>query len=102
MIAAMMKRDANKDGVLQAEEMSPDFRPMLKRVDKNGDGSLDQQELAAMAKSFAERRKNSQASSRDPLVYGVAAVPGSIIVRTGTRLFCISEDRSVPEKEVSE
>lgn len=91
MIGAMMKGDVNKDGILQADEISADFRPMLKRVDTNGDGSLDQQELTAMAKSFAERRKNSQASSRDPIVYGVAAVPGKIIVRTGTRLYCIAE-----------
>lgn len=90
MIAAMMKGDSNGDGILQADEISADFRPMLKRVDTNGDGSLDQNELAAMAKSFAERRKNSQASSRDPIVYGVAAVPGAIVVRSGTRLYCVA------------
>ena len=97
MIAAMMKRDTNKDGVLQADEMSPDFRPMLKRVDTNGDGALDQKELAAMAKSFAERRKNSQASSRDPIVYGVAAIPGTIIIRTGTRLYCVGSSSEAKE-----
>lgn len=99
MIAAMMRGDVNADGVLQASEISADFRPMLKRVDTNGDGSLDQTELAAMAKSFAERRKNSQASSRDPIVYGVAAVPGRIIVRTGTRLYCIAGDSSTSKTE---
>ncbi|MCR9200821.1 MAG: PQQ-binding-like beta-propeller repeat protein [Planctomycetaceae bacterium] len=90
MIAAMMSRDANKDGILQADEMSPDFRPMLKRVDKNGDGALNAAELKAMADSFAERRKNSRASSRDPIVYGVAAVPGALVIRTGTRLYCVT------------
>lgn len=94
MIGAMMKGDVNADGILQADEISADFRPMLKRVDTNGDGSIDQVELAAMAKSFTERRKNSQASSRDPIVYGVAAVPGTIVVRTGTRLYCIAGDDS--------
>lgn len=101
MIAAMMKGDVNDDGILQADEISADFRPMLKRVDTNGDGSLDQKELAAMAKSFAERRKNSQASSRDPIVYGVAAVPGTVVVRTGTRLYCIAGDSSTSESEDS-
>lgn len=90
MIAAMMKGDSNQDGILTSDEISPDFRPMLKRVDTNQDGSLDQAELEAMAKSFAERRKNSQQSSRDPIVYGVAAVPGTLVVRTGTRLYCVS------------
>ena len=105
MIAAMMKGDANGDGILQAEEISPDFRPMLKRIDTDGNGSLNQKELAAMAKNFAERRKNSQASSRDPIVYGVAAVPGVIVVRTGTRLYCIagseSQADSRPTKEAA-
>ncbi len=101
MIAAMMKNDANGDGILQADEISPDFRPMLKRVDTNGDGDLDQKELTAMAKSFAERRKNSRASSRDPIVYGVAAVPGAIVVRTGTRLYCISDGDFHQQAETS-
>lgn len=101
MIAALMSRDANKDGVLQEAELSADFRPMLKRVDINGDGSLDQAELAAMAKSFAERRKKSQASSRDPIVYGVAAVSRAIVIRTGTRLYCIADNGSAPETEDS-
>ena len=94
MISAMMKGDVNGDKILQADEITPDLRPMLKRVDTNGDGALDQEELAAMAKSFAERRKNSRVSSRDPIVYGVAAVAGAIIVRTGTRLYCIAGSQS--------
>jgi len=96
MIAALMSRDTNKDGILQEEELSADFRPMLKRVDTNGDGTLDQEELDAMAKSFAERRKNSRNSSRDPIVYGVAAVPGTVVVRTGTRLFCVGAAGDTP------
>lgn len=99
MIAAMMKNDANGDGILEADEISPDFRPMLKRVDVNGDGALDQEELAAMARSFAERRRKSQSSSRDPIVYGIAAVPGRIVIRTGTRLYCVAPDDSLSEKE---
>lgn len=91
MVAALMSRDANGDGRLQPEELSAEFRPMMKRVDTNADGTLDQSELDAMAKSFAERRKNSRESSRDPIVYGVAAVPGTIIVRTGTRLYCLRQ-----------
>lgn len=102
MMAAMMSRDANKDGILQAEEMSPEFRPMLKRVDKNGDGALDAAELKAMADSFAERRRNSRESSRDPIVYGVAAVPGAVVIRTGTRLYCIADATDQVESEGGE
>lgn len=97
MLARLMEGDKNKDGILQPDELSADFQPMLKRVDTNSDGALDQAELKAMAESFASRREGSQAGSRDPIVYGVAAVNGAIIVRTGTRLYCVSEhsDRTV-------
>lgn len=98
MIAAMMRGDSNLDGILTQDEISPDFLPMLKRVDTNGDGSLDKAELEAMAKSFAERRRNSQSAARDPIVYGVAAIPGTVIVRTGTRLFCLSQKAASNEK----
>ncbi len=91
MLARLMEGDKNKDGILQADELGADFQPMLKRVDTNGDGALDQAELKAMADSFAARREGSQAGARDPIVYGVAAVDGAIVVRTGTRLYCISE-----------
>lgn len=89
MVARMMAGDANKDGVLEGEEISARFRPMLQRIDTDGDGKLNQKELEAMAKSFAERRSNSSASARDPIVYGVAAANGKIAVRTGTRLYVI-------------
>ncbi|MCO8123086.1 PQQ-binding-like beta-propeller repeat protein [Stieleria sp. TO1_6] len=89
MAARMKAGDANGDGVLQGDEISERIRPMLSRVDTNGDGKLDASEIDAMAASFAERRKDSAATSRDPIVYGVAASDGHIIVRTGTRLFAI-------------
>lgn len=89
MIAALMRGDANGDGVLEADEVSADFKPILPRVDKNGDGKLDAQELEAMAKSFAERRSGSQTGAKDPIVYGVAASEGSLVIRTGTRLYCV-------------
>ena len=91
MLARLMADDKNKDGILQTEELSADFQPMLKRVDTNGDGALGQAELKAMAQSFAKRREGSQAGARDPIVYGVAAVDGAIAIRTGTRLYCVSD-----------
>ncbi len=90
MLTRLMTDDKNKDGILQADELSPDFQPMLKRVDTNGDGALDQAELKAMADSFAKRREGSQTSTRDPIVYGAAAVDGALVIRTGTRLYCVS------------
>jgi len=89
MLAALMKGDANGDGTLTADEISSDFKPMLARIDTNTDGSLDAAEIKAMADSFAARRTDSQASARDPIVYGAAASQGKIIIRTGTRLYCI-------------
>lgn len=89
MIAALMRGDANGDGILEGDEVSKDFQPMLKRVDKNADGKLDKAELEAMAKSFAERRAGAQSGARDPIVYGVVASEGNLVVRTGTRLYCI-------------
>jgi outer membrane protein assembly factor BamB len=80
--------------LLRADELSVNLQSMLKRVDTNGDGSLDQAELKAVADSFAKRREGSQAGARDPIVYGVAAVDGAIIIRTGTRLYCVSNRES--------
>ncbi len=89
-IAAGLKAgDTNGDGVLEGNEIPERIRPMLARVDTNGDSKLDTEEIDVMAASFAERRKNSASTSRDPIVYGVAASDGRIVVRTGTRLFAI-------------
>lgn len=92
MMAAMMRGDKNGDGSLSAEEVPADFKPMLARIDTNGDGALDPAELKAMADSFAKRRADSQAGARDPIVYGAVASGKSIVVRTGTRLFCIRDN----------
>jgi len=91
MMAALMRGDANGDGMLEGDEISANFRSMLARIDKNGDGKLDSKELEAMAKSFAERRADSRTSAKDPIVYGAAASNGALVIRTGTRLYCISQ-----------
>jgi outer membrane protein assembly factor BamB len=89
MMAALMSGDKNGDGVLQAEEISADFKPMLARIDTNQDGSLDADEIKAMSDSFSARRSDSRASARDPIVYGAAASAGVILIQMGTRLYCI-------------
>jgi outer membrane protein assembly factor BamB len=89
MLAALKEADKDGDGVLAADEIPADFKPMLARIDSNGDGRLDQEELKAMADSFAARRSDSQTTARDPIVYGAAASQGKIVIRTGTRLYCI-------------
>jgi len=89
MVARMLAGDKNGDGVLERDEVPTTFRPMIDRIDKNGDDRIDPDELKAMAKSFAERRKNAAASARDPIVYGVAAADGRIVIRTGTRLYVV-------------
>lgn len=89
MVARMLEGDANADGILEGDEIPEMFRPMISRIDTDGDGKINREELDAMAKSFAERRKNASVSARDPIVYGVAAASGRIAVRTGTRLYII-------------
>ena len=89
MMGMLTAADKNGDGILGAEEIPVDFRPMLARIDKNGDGSLDKDEMKAMADSFAARRADSATEARDPIVYGAVASDGKILIRTGTRLYCI-------------
>lgn len=89
MVARMIAGDANQDGILEGDEVPAMFRSMVSRIDIDGDGKINREELEAMAKSFAERRKNAASSARDPIVYGVAAANGKIAVRTGTRLYVI-------------
>ncbi len=89
MLANLMKADADGDGQLSPNEVPAEFKPMLARIDTNADGTLDAAELKAMAESFAARRSDSRDTARDPIVYGSAAVNGTIVVRTGTRLYCV-------------
>lgn len=89
MLAQLMKGDSDGDGQLSAGEIPSEFKSMLSRIDTNQDGALDAPELKAMADSFAARRADSREGARDPIVYGAAAVEGSIVIRTGTRLYCI-------------
>ena len=89
MMAALLKSDANGDGKISEEELSPEFREMMGRIDLNKDKLLDADELKAMEESFRKRREGSKDSARDPIVYGVAAADGAFVIRTGTRLFCI-------------
>ena len=89
MMATLMKSDANGDGKISEEELSPDFREMMGRIDLNKDKVLDADELKAMEESFRKRREGSKDSARDPIVYGVAAADGAFVIRTGTRLFCV-------------
>lgn len=89
MMATLMKSDLNGDGKISEEELSPDFREMMARIDVNKDKVLDADELKAMEESFRKRRDGSKDSARDPIVYGVAAADGAFVIRTGTRLFCV-------------
>jgi outer membrane protein assembly factor BamB len=93
MLARLLAGDRNGDGVLEGEEIPVPFREMLTRIDLDGDGRLSRSEIEAMAESFAERRQDAAATARDPIVYGVAAAEGQLVIRTGTRLYAISGDQ---------
>lgn len=89
LLARLMKYDADGDGMLSEDELPPEIREIMEYVDTNRDGKLDADEIRAMAESFAARRADSQSSSRDPIVYGVAAAEGAIVIRTGTRVYAV-------------
>ena len=91
MLAGMLKADADGDGFLSGDEISPRLKPVMENIDLNKDGKLDKNELEKMAESFAAKRKNTRQSSSDPIVYGVAADSKGFLVRTGTRLYSVGE-----------
>ncbi len=95
MVATLLKGDANNDGILAQEEVPDQFKAMFPRVDLNADGTLDAEELKLMEESFRKRREGSQEGARDPIVYGIAAADGTIVVRTGTRVYAIRETEEV-------
>ena len=87
----LLANDKDGDGKLTKDELPPQFQRMAAGGDLNGDDQLDQAELKAMAESFEKRRAGAREGARDPIVYGVAAADGVLIVRTGTRLYDIGE-----------
>ena len=89
MAERLLAGDADGSGTLTPEELSPRMRGIFANVDGNGDGVLDGDEIRKMGEDFRKRRTGSREANRDPIVYGVAAVDGAILVRTGTRLFCV-------------
>lgn len=91
MAARLATADKDMDGKLTGDEIPSELRESLSRIDTDGDGSLDQKEQAEMVAKFNARRADSQEGSRDPIVYGAAAVDHRIVIRTGTRLYCISD-----------
>lgn len=88
-LGILLSMDKNGDGVLTKGELSPRYQRMLVGGDLNGDDKLDKAELKTMAESFRKRRSGSREGARDPIVYGVGAAYGVIVVRTGTRLYAI-------------
>jgi len=90
----LLANDTNSDGQIQASELPEAMRERMLRGDTNGDKVLDDGEMTAMEESFRARRAGSRAGSRDPIVYGVAASQDAIVVRTGTRLYCIRKDQT--------
>jgi outer membrane protein assembly factor BamB len=89
MLSMLKAADKDGDGILSTDEVPGDFKPMMARIDTNADGRLDESEMKAMAESFAARRANSASEARDPIVYGAVASDGRLVIRTGTRLYCI-------------
>ena len=89
MAATLLKSDSNGDGKIAESELPAEFKEMMARVDLNKDSLIDAEELKAMEESFRKRREGSKDSARDPIVYGVAAADDSLVIRTGTRLFCV-------------
>ena len=90
-VARILAGDKNENGWIEKDELPKDFQSAMSRLDKNGDARLDKDEIRLMAEEFRRRRAGSRESSRDPIVYGVAASDGRFVLRTGTRLYCVGE-----------
>lgn len=84
------KNDADGDGALTIDEIPGRFRSAFAASDADSNGRLEGDEIAAAGKAMEARRAESQHNARDPIVYGVAAADGRIVVRTGTRLYCLA------------
>jgi outer membrane protein assembly factor BamB len=90
---SLASSDANGDGKLAKEELPKAMQGFFDRLDRNSDGIVDQEELAAIRERSGRRREGGEGrlggSYGDPTVYGVAAAGDSFFVRSGTRLYCI-------------
>jgi collagen type III alpha len=63
--AAMLERmDANKDGKISKEEAPERMREGFDRLDTNGDGFVDADELKTLAERFQQRRPQGQDAPR--------------------------------------
>lgn len=87
----LMRSDANGNGILEADEIPAPMKDAVQQYDVDQDNALDAQEVEAMSGDFEAKRADSQPSSRDPIVYGVAASQSRILLRTGTHLYCIRD-----------
>lgn len=86
--------DKNQDGKLVKEELPESMQAFFGRLDSNGDGAIDQEELKAASERMSRRGGGGGGGSGaesydDPIVYGVAVGDGAFFVRTGTRAYCI-------------
>ena len=86
-----MQGDADEDGSLTIDEVPAMLKGVFSRLDKDDSGRLDQSELRSMEEEFRKKRDSSRAESRDPIVYGAAAAGGTLVIRTGTRLYAVRE-----------
>lgn len=100
MFGKLKASDTNGDGLLTKEEVPEAFVPFFARIDANKDGQVDESELKVAEESFRKRRENSREGARDPIVYGVAAADGLIVIRTGTRLFAVAARTDVTDEAV--
>lgn len=91
--AMLLANDKNNDGLISKAELPDRLKAMMVRGDRNQDQVIDKEEIARMEKTFRDERANSRTQARDPIVYGVAAASGRIVIRTGTRLYCLSKSK---------
>ncbi|MEM6470538.1 MAG: PQQ-binding-like beta-propeller repeat protein [Planctomycetota bacterium] len=85
----MKEADKDGDGLVKKEELPESMRGFFARLDSNSDGSIDSEEIEAMAERARQRSSSSSESYGDPIVYGVAATEGAFFIRTGTRIYCV-------------
>ena len=78
-----------KDGLTTVLQSGPVFRILAEN--QLWDPKSVTVDEAAVAKEKSEERRRAASRFTGPIQYGVAAVSGGLLIRTGSRLYCVRE-----------
>jgi Ca2+-binding EF-hand superfamily protein len=90
--------DRNKDGVLSKNELPPRFGPLFDRADTNGDGKLDQAEVAEMLTRL-RRRLGIEPPAKAAALAGADTAEADRIVERMLRQMDTDKDGKISRQE---